>query len=105
VKEGPSQKHPFVFQDKSQQTDGSGPALFNLFNKRVKENLHIIFAMSPLSPEFGAFIASKNIFQLYTQNRLSMCILRPYFYSGWKRAGSFSMLFPYTLCLAVNEID
>ena len=49
----------FLEQDKSQQTDGSGPALFNLFNKRVKENLHIIFAMSPLSPEFGAFIASK----------------------------------------------
>ena len=48
-----------ILQDKSQQTDGSGPALFNLFNKRVKENLHIIFAMSPLSPEFGAFIASK----------------------------------------------
>ena len=48
-----------VFKDKSQQTDGSGPALFNLFNKRVKENLHIIFAMSPLSPEFGSFIASE----------------------------------------------
>ena len=48
-----------LIQDKSQQTDGSGPALFNLFNKRVKENLHIIFAMSPLSPEFKSFIASK----------------------------------------------
>jgi hypothetical protein len=44
--------------DKSQQTDGSGPALFSLFNKRVKENLHIIFAMSPLSPKFRSCIAS-----------------------------------------------
>ena len=38
--------------DKSLQTDGSGPQLFNLFVKRTKENLHIIFAMSPLSDTF-----------------------------------------------------
>jgi len=49
--------------DKSQQTDGSGPALFTIFNKRVKENLHIIFAMSPLSSKFRSFIASmKHLF-------------------------------------------
>ena len=65
--------------DKSQQTDGSGPGtqtdntiiilldnndcycyfseLFKLFVKRVKENLHIILAMSPLSDTFKSFIA------------------------------------------------
>ena len=35
--------------DKGQQTDGSGPALFSLFVKRTKENLHIVYAVSPLS--------------------------------------------------------
>ena len=42
--------------DKGQQTDGSGPALFNLFVKRTKENLHIIYAVSPLSDRFRSTI-------------------------------------------------
>ena len=42
--------------DKSQHTDGSGPALFSLFVKRTKENLHVIYAMSPLSESFRSTI-------------------------------------------------
>nr|XP_040564670.1 dynein heavy chain 7, axonemal-like [Lepeophtheirus salmonis] len=38
--------------DKSMHTDGSLQALFSLFVKRIKENMHIIFAMSPTSNSF-----------------------------------------------------
>ena len=34
------------------QTDGSGPALFSLFVQRLKENLHLVLAMSPTSDKF-----------------------------------------------------
>ena len=43
--------------DKSAQTDGSGPALFNLFVRRVKENVHLILAMSPFADIFHRSIA------------------------------------------------
>lgn len=43
--------------DKSVHTDGSGPALFGLFVRRVRENLHIVFAMSPFSDAFRKSIA------------------------------------------------
>ena len=39
------------------QTDGSGPALFSLFVQRLKENLHLILAMSPTSEKFKKDIA------------------------------------------------
>jgi dynein heavy chain len=42
---------------KSVHTDGGGPALLNLFVKRVKENMHIVFAMSPFSDYFRRSIA------------------------------------------------
>ncbi|XP_059098400.1 dynein axonemal heavy chain 7-like [Tigriopus californicus] len=43
--------------DKYLHTDGSGPALFNLFIRRVKEFVHIVFAMSPFSNSFKDYIA------------------------------------------------
>ena len=39
-------------------TDGSGPALLGLFAKRVKENLHVIFALGPFSDFFRRSIAN-----------------------------------------------
>ncbi|XP_046403326.1 dynein axonemal heavy chain 7 [Ischnura elegans] len=39
-------------KDKSQQTDGSPLALFNLFVNSVKEQLHVVLAMSPIGSEF-----------------------------------------------------
>ena len=39
------------------QTDGSGPALFSLFVQRLKENLHLVLAMSPTSDKFKKDIA------------------------------------------------
>ena len=43
---------------KTMHTDGSGPALLNLFAKRVKENMHMIFALSPFSDFFRRSIAN-----------------------------------------------
>ncbi len=43
--------------DKSQHTDGSGPALFALFVRRVKEFMHVIIAMSPFGETFRRSIA------------------------------------------------
>lgn len=43
---------------KAMQTDGSGPALLSLFAKRVKENLHVIFALGPFSDFFRRSIAN-----------------------------------------------
>lgn len=39
-------------RDKSQQTDGSPIALFNYFIQLVKEQLHIVIAMSPIGENF-----------------------------------------------------
>ncbi|XP_071441952.1 dynein axonemal heavy chain 7 [Hetaerina americana] len=39
-------------KDKSQQTDGSSLALFNMFVTTVKEQLHVVLAMSPIGNEF-----------------------------------------------------
>ncbi|QQP52952.1 Uncharacterized protein FKW44_005260, partial [Caligus rogercresseyi] len=44
--------------DKSCHTNGSLPALFSLFVKRIKENMHIIFAMSPTSKSFRRNLVS-----------------------------------------------
>jgi len=44
--------------DKTLHTDGSGPALFNLFVRRVKENVHLILAASPFGESFRRSIAS-----------------------------------------------
>ncbi len=43
--------------DKSLHTDGSGPALFSLFVRRVKENMHLVLAMSPFGDAFRRSIA------------------------------------------------
>ncbi|KAG8227082.1 hypothetical protein J437_LFUL007419 [Ladona fulva] len=39
-------------KDKSQQTDGSNVALFNLFVNTVKEQLHIVISLSPIGSEY-----------------------------------------------------
>ncbi|XP_076449948.1 dynein axonemal heavy chain 7-like [Babylonia areolata] len=39
-------------RDKSKQTDGSPVALFNFFIQRVREQLHIVLAMSPIGDAF-----------------------------------------------------
>ena len=39
-------------RDKSVQTDGSPVSLFNLFNQTVKEQLHVVIAMSPIGENF-----------------------------------------------------
>lgn len=39
-------------RDKSMQTDGSPPALYNFFVQIVKEQLHIVLAMSPIGDSF-----------------------------------------------------
>lgn len=39
-------------RDKSLQTDGSPPALFNFFVQIVREQLHLILAMSPIGDSF-----------------------------------------------------
>ena len=48
--------------EKHMHTDGSGPALFALFVRRVKENMHVILAMNPLSGSFNTTIARLAIF-------------------------------------------
>ena len=39
-------------RDKSRQTDGSPPALFNFFINRVRNQLHVVLAMSPIGDAF-----------------------------------------------------
>lgn len=39
-------------RDKSKQTDGSPVALFNMFISRVRDQLHIVLAMSPIGDAF-----------------------------------------------------
>ena len=39
-------------RDKSKQTDGSPVALFNYFVERVRDQLHIVLAMSPIGDAF-----------------------------------------------------
>ncbi|KAK7506434.1 hypothetical protein BaRGS_00002546, partial [Batillaria attramentaria] len=39
-------------RDKTKQTDGSPVALFNLFIQRVRDQLHIVLAMSPIGDAF-----------------------------------------------------
>lgn len=39
-------------RDKTKQTDGSPVALFNFFVQRVREQLHIVLAMSPIGDAF-----------------------------------------------------
>ncbi|XP_076459412.1 dynein axonemal heavy chain 7-like [Babylonia areolata] len=39
-------------RDKAKQTDGSPVALFNLFIQRVRDQLHIVLAMSPIGDAF-----------------------------------------------------
>lgn len=39
-------------RDKSMQTDGSPAALFNFFVQIVKEQLHVVLAMSPIGESF-----------------------------------------------------
>lgn len=44
---------PFCRQrEKSKQTDGTPLALFNLFVERVREQLHVVLAMSPIGDAF-----------------------------------------------------
>jgi len=39
-------------RDKTKQTDGSPVALFNFFVQRVRDQLHIVLAMSPIGDAF-----------------------------------------------------
>ena len=39
-------------REKSKQTDGTPLALFNLFIDRVREQLHVVLAMSPIGDAF-----------------------------------------------------
>ena len=39
-------------RDKSKQTDGSPVALFNYFVDRVRDQLHVVLAMSPIGDAF-----------------------------------------------------
>ncbi|XP_022247843.1 dynein heavy chain 7, axonemal-like [Limulus polyphemus] len=39
-------------RDRAQQTDGSPVALFNMFLQRVREQLHVVLAMSPIGDSF-----------------------------------------------------
>ena len=39
-------------REKSKQTDGSPVALFNFFIERVRNQLHIVLAMSPIGDAF-----------------------------------------------------
>ena len=39
-------------RDKGKQTDGTPVALFNFFVQRVREQLHIVLAMSPIGDAF-----------------------------------------------------
>ena len=43
--------------DKSVQTDGSGPALFALFVRRVKEQVHVVLAASPFGDSLRRSLA------------------------------------------------
>ena len=43
---------PHRMRDKSRQTDGSPPALFNFFINRVRNQLHVVLAMSPIGDAF-----------------------------------------------------
>lgn len=42
----------FRQKDKTKQTDGSPVALFNLFIQRVRDQLHVALAMSPIGDAF-----------------------------------------------------
>ena len=42
----------FRQREKSKQTDGSPIALFNMFIQRVRDQLHICLAMSPIGEAF-----------------------------------------------------
>ena len=39
-------------REKSKQTDGSPVALFNMFVQRVRDQLHVCLAMSPIGEAF-----------------------------------------------------
>ena len=39
-------------REKSKQTDGTPLALFNMFIDRVREQLHVVLAMSPIGDAF-----------------------------------------------------
>ena len=42
----------FRQRDKSKQTDGTPLALFNMFIDRVRQQLHVVLAMSPIGDTF-----------------------------------------------------
>ncbi len=42
----------FRGREKSKQTDGTPLALFNMFIDRVREQLHVVLAMSPIGDAF-----------------------------------------------------
>ena len=51
-----TQKHTHTHthrgREKSKQTDGTPLALFNMFIDRVREQLHVVLAMSPIGDAF-----------------------------------------------------
>ena len=42
----------FRQREKTKQTDGSPVALFNMFVQRVRDQLHVVLAMSPIGEAF-----------------------------------------------------
>lgn len=44
--------HYLRTREKSKQTDGTPLALFNMFIDRVREQLHVVLAMSPIGDAF-----------------------------------------------------
>ena len=48
----PHPTHTHRAREKSKQTDGTPLALFNMFIDRVREQLHVVLAMSPIGDAF-----------------------------------------------------
>jgi len=69
-------------REKSKQTDGTPLALFNMFVDRVRDQLHVVLAMSPIGDAFRTRLrkfpslvncCTINWFQVLFINTLELC--------------------------------
>ena len=62
-------------RDKALQTDGTPLALFNMFIERVKDQLHIVLAMSPIGDALVERLRNGTFFCIYKCMNLFFCYL------------------------------
>lgn len=69
-------------RDKTKQTDGSPVALFNLFIQRVRDQLHIVLAMSPIGDAFRNRLRKfPSLVNCCTIDWFQVCFI---LYNNWK---------------------